>query len=227
VLIIGRSKEFAQGFGKKMMSRSGTLKKLYFARASGKLDTKGVLSLRMGISQKDIRAGTWIAQENGKYDACTLFSTICYCPIENTTLVLCRPLTGRTHQIRVHLEALSCPIVNDVLYNPNDVEEPPLKRVRVEEFNFEKDDLCSDCQKKEKETTKEEFTKNEMLFLHAWMYKQETAPEWKYESGIPEWAKRDLEKMNVNESNVHEIADTLLREEIPEDLQKTESGTDI
>lgn len=34
----------------------------------------------------------------------------------NHSLVRCQLLTGRTHQIRVHLSYLKCPIVNDPLY---------------------------------------------------------------------------------------------------------------
>lgn len=34
-----------------------------------------------------------------------------------TSTVLCKPLTGRMHQIRVHLQYLGYPIVNDGLYN--------------------------------------------------------------------------------------------------------------
>jgi hypothetical protein len=36
----------------------------------------------------------------------------------NTALVLCRPHTGRTHQIRVHLQWLGAPIANDPNYGP-------------------------------------------------------------------------------------------------------------
>ncbi|CAG9464773.1 unnamed protein product [Pedinophyceae sp. YPF-701] len=36
--------------------------------------------------------------------------------MRGTSLVECRPLTGRTHQIRVHLKSLGHPIANDSLY---------------------------------------------------------------------------------------------------------------
>lgn len=36
-----------------------------------------------------------------------------------TALVEARPITGRTHQIRLHLAAAGCPVVGDVLYGKN------------------------------------------------------------------------------------------------------------
>ena len=38
---------------------------------------------------------------------------------DNTALVKLTLETGRTHQIRVHLAAIGCPIVGDPLYNPD------------------------------------------------------------------------------------------------------------
>ena len=33
------------------------------------------------------------------------------------SVIKCYPLTGRTHQIRVHLKHLGCPIANDQMYH--------------------------------------------------------------------------------------------------------------
>ncbi|MGB0385972.1 MAG: RluA family pseudouridine synthase [Ardenticatenaceae bacterium] len=46
----------------------------------------------------------------------------------NHTLLLVRPITGRTHQIRVHLKAIALPVANDLLYGHRKNDIPQLKR---------------------------------------------------------------------------------------------------
>lgn len=47
----------------------------------------------------------------------TIFELLRYDPDSDTSIVFARPKTGRTHQIRVHLQWLGYPITNDPLYH--------------------------------------------------------------------------------------------------------------
>lgn len=53
--------------------------------------------------------------DNGK-PSLSFFRFIGYDEGSDTSLVECRPFTGRTHQLRLHLQLLGCPIANDPCY---------------------------------------------------------------------------------------------------------------
>ncbi|MCY4378170.1 MAG: pseudouridine synthase, partial [Spirochaetaceae bacterium] len=44
---------------------------------------------------------------------------------DGRSLVLLAPVTGRTHQLRVHLAALGCPVAGDLVYGRGRRSEPP------------------------------------------------------------------------------------------------------
>jgi 23S rRNA pseudouridine1911/1915/1917 synthase len=47
-------------------------------------------------------------------------------------LVLARPVTGRTHQIRIHLRQAGCPVVGDILYGRRAAQGLALRAIRLE-----------------------------------------------------------------------------------------------
>lgn len=95
--------------------KSRRLKKEYIAIATGK-PAKLSGKIESGIirdpkNRKKFKAVEDLTQ--GKY-ACTLYRCIaCYGPY---SLFRLRLKTGRTHQIRVHLKYIGCPILGDPLY---------------------------------------------------------------------------------------------------------------
>lgn len=52
----------------------------------------------------------------------TRWRTLHYDADKNTTRVELEPITGRSHQLRVHLKALGYPILGDALYAPENVQ---------------------------------------------------------------------------------------------------------
>lgn len=71
-----------------------------------------VASPKIGICQ----AGHFPQNTPNVKHAQTSFTPLSYDSLSDTTIVLCKPITGRTHQIRLHLEFLGHPIANDPCY---------------------------------------------------------------------------------------------------------------
>ncbi len=99
--------------------REGTAKKRYLAAAVGDLPPQGRIDLPLSPDPR--RKGRYLAREGGAATAATRYRVLArrgpLCAVELF------PETGRTHQIRSHLSALSAPVLGDLLYGgPEEVE---------------------------------------------------------------------------------------------------------
>ncbi|KAL2790382.1 RNA pseudouridylate synthase domain-containing protein 2 isoform 2, partial [Daubentonia madagascariensis] len=93
--------------------RDRQLEKEYVCRVEGEFPSKEV-TCKEPILVVSYKVGVCRVDPRGK--PCeTVFQRLSY--NGHSSVVRCRPLTGRTHQIRVHLQFLGHPILNDPIYN--------------------------------------------------------------------------------------------------------------
>jgi 23S rRNA pseudouridine1911/1915/1917 synthase len=92
--------------------KNRTVNKRYLVLVKGRLSPEqGVIEAPIGRDPH--RRRRMAVVESGK-QATTQYQVREY--LDNYTLVEVSPLTGRTHQIRVHLSAIGCPVVGDSTY---------------------------------------------------------------------------------------------------------------
>jgi 23S rRNA pseudouridine1911/1915/1917 synthase len=124
VMIIAKS-QVAMDSLVKAFSAHANIRKRYLAMVHGvPMPGEGKIENLIGRSPWD-RKKMAIVEKNGKI-ATTLYRTVssmpkplqdgCKEPGAKISLVECDILTGRTHQIRVHMASLGCPIVGDAVY---------------------------------------------------------------------------------------------------------------
>ncbi|XP_051116219.1 RNA pseudouridine synthase 7 isoform X4 [Andrographis paniculata] len=192
---------------------SGEIKKQYIARVRGVFpETEQVANASIDYNPREGKSTVELSNNpNGKNPskgkaACTKFTRISTNGTQS--LVLCEPITGRTHQIRVHLQFLGHPIANDMLYlsesaplrsieglsadraasNSRPLKEASFNEIQVPQPSYELtedfhiDPMCTNCPNLE---PKGYDGHEEGLWLHCVKY---SGPDWTYECPYPSWA---------------------------------------
>uniref|UniRef100_A0A182PW49 Pseudouridylate synthase RPUSD2 n=1 Tax=Anopheles epiroticus TaxID=199890 RepID=A0A182PW49_9DIPT len=111
LLLFGRSPKKARQMEHQIRNRQ--VQKEYICRVEGEFPD-GIIECKEPIEVVSYKIGVCKVSPKGK-ECTTTFQKLGF--NGNSSVVLCKPLTGRMHQIRVHLQYLGYPVVNDPLYN--------------------------------------------------------------------------------------------------------------
>jgi tRNA pseudouridine32 synthase / 23S rRNA pseudouridine746 synthase len=94
--------------------------KRYVAVVEGRLDQAGEIDLPL-LADWPNRPKQKVDHVEGKHSL-TCYRLLTYDAATDTSRLELEPVTGRTHQLRVHLAAIGHPIVGDLLYGGRDAE---------------------------------------------------------------------------------------------------------
>lgn len=113
LLIIAKNRIGAGRLSEDM--KSGNIKKAYIAILDGTLPSDdGYIEGYMRRTAESIIVREVCEECEGADYALTLYRTLA--KTDRYTLVMARPITGRTHQLRVHFASLGAPILGDDMY---------------------------------------------------------------------------------------------------------------
>ena len=113
IVLLPLTKKALSALSKQFQAR--TISKLYTARVAGQLSAAaGEINLPIA-PDAERRPLYKICQLTGK-PSLTRYRVLDYRAGDNSTLVELEPVTGRSHQLRLHLAAIGHPILGDTLY---------------------------------------------------------------------------------------------------------------
>lgn len=163
------------------------IEKIYIAKVKGQFNEEEVI-----CDGKIKKYGILSRVEDGGKESLTHFKRLSY--DGEYSLIECKPISGRSHQIRVHLKYLGFPILYDPIYN-NDIED--IRQLDdIHELSTFKQGICKCESQNEAEkfmiyncmgdNTKSNRNKDKFICLHAYTY---TIGSKIYKCTLPSWAK--------------------------------------
>ncbi|CAI5756648.1 unnamed protein product [Candida verbasci] len=128
VLILAKNKTAGSKFSKILKEQRDECKKVYLARVKGRfLDDEIIFQAPVIL----VNMNGYIPGDEIQTNSKTIFKKVKYDEVEDESIVECTPITGKNHQIRMHLKVLGYPITNDFFYNPTD--KNTVEKCKIEE----------------------------------------------------------------------------------------------
>lgn len=112
-LVLGRHRKALAHIG--LLFKHGKVEKTYWAAVEGgPQETEGTIDLPLG--RLDSTRGWWMKPDPRGLPAVTRWRVMGRSACGRSTWLALEPLTGRTHQLRVHCAAMGWPIAGDAIY---------------------------------------------------------------------------------------------------------------
>lgn len=139
VMLIAKNQKSFEFLKKQFQDR--TIHKTYRAIVEGHFkEPSGTIDMQIGRSKNDFRK--WLAGRGTRgtlRDAVTHYSVLQEFTYDGNvySYIEVQPKTGRTHQIRVHMKAISHPIVGDALYGSSKANSLGFSRQALHAFSID------------------------------------------------------------------------------------------